>query len=163
MVKVHFDREFQVRLNISDNSGVAATKVWLGEPGLDEGAPGASRAPTCAVDPLAAAIAYANRGSGAQSLDSATATALAKGNLDIVGMDMSTLKQGLPQDTWIDLDVSKKLRLDFTKLSTARKIINGDLFDMFGAYTMYIEASDVAGNIGDGEVNFTSAMELVLN
>ena len=154
------ERVFKVRLKVTDNAGVADTRVWLGEAGMRDDGPGTSRAPGRAVDPLAALIHI--HGSGGSPLDASTASALDKGTLGIKAGDARDVHNGLPTDVWIDLDVSKKLRLDFTKLSTARSVLNGDLFDMFGEFTMYIEAADVAGNIGQGEVTFDSALNLLL-
>ena len=154
------ERVFKVRLKVTDNAGVAGIRVWLGEAGMQDDGPGTSRAPGRAVDPLAALIH--THGSGGSPLDASTASALDKGTLGIKAGDARDVHNGLPTDVWIDLDVSRKLRLDFTKLSTARSVLNGDLFDMFGEFTMYIEAADVAGNIGQGEVTFDSALNLLL-
>ena len=154
------ERVFKVRLKVTDNAGVADTRVWLGEAGMRDDGPGTSRAPGRAVDPLAALI-HTHR-SGGSPLDASTASALDKGTLGIKAGGVRDVHNGLPTDVWIDLDVSRKLRLDFTKLSTARSVLNGDLFDMFGEFTMYIEAADVAGNIGQGEVTFDSALNLLL-
>ena len=154
------ERVFKVRLKVTDNAGVAGIRVWLGEAGMQDDGPGTSRAPGRAVDPLAALIHI--HGSGGSPLDASTASALDKGTLGIKAGDARDVHNGLPTDVWIDLDVSRKLRLDFTKLSTARSVLNGDLFDMFGEFTMYIEAADVAGNIGQGEVTFDSALNLLL-
>ena len=93
------ERVFKVRLQVTDNAGVADTRVWLGEAGMQDDGPGTSRAPGRAVDPLAALIH--THGSGGSPLDASTASALDKGTLGIKAGRARDVHNGLPTDVWM--------------------------------------------------------------